>query len=190
MTQAASKPTLMERLHWNDFFKPWLVRLVFVGLGLLIGLYILAPQQARAGDSYLPSDFTDIPTGSVQFTNPEGASSLLPVRIADSNTQRGNGFNNVGTIALNNSFLLYAQTRETTRASSYNFEKIRAPLELAIINGEGLVVALQEAPLGTARLSVDENHRWILAAKAGSLEAYGIAVDSVLDPESIQKINF
>jgi uncharacterized membrane protein (UPF0127 family) len=191
MTQATAKPSpsISERLHWNDFIKPWIVRLVFVGLGILIGLYILAPQQARAGSSFLPSTFTDIPTGVVQFTNAEGLTSLLPIRIAGNSSQRTQGFNNVGTIALDNSFLLYEQSRETTRPSSYTFDNTRAQLELAVINGAGEVVGIQEVPLGTEQLSVTENHRWILAAKKGTFASYGIAVGSIIDPESIQKIN-
>ena len=190
MTKATAKVTLSERLHWNDFIKPWLVRLLFVGIGLLIGLYILAPQQTRAGESYLPDTFTNMPTGSIQVTNLEGVNTFLPVRIADTTTFRSNSFRGVGPVALDNSFLLYALTRETSRQTSYQLNNVRVPLELAIIEAEGQVVALQEVPLGSERFSVAENHRWILAAKAGTLAAYGITIDSVLDPESVQKLNF
>ena len=129
MAQATATISLGERLHWNDFIKPWLDRLIFVGIGLLIGFYILAPQQTRAGDSYLPSSFTDIPTGIVQVTNTSGVGALLPVRIADSFAHRANGFKGVGVVALGNSFLLYGQTKETTRPTSYNLPNVRAGLE-------------------------------------------------------------
>lgn len=187
----SKKPTSIgERLHWDNLIKPWLVRLIFVGIGLLIGLYILAPRQVRASDNYLPSSFTDISTGIVQHTSAEGANSYLPIRLADNSTARRSGFNNVGVLALDNAFLLYAQPRETTYSTGYDLTNVRAQLQLAIINGEGVVMAIQDGPVGTERLSVDENHRWVLAAKVGSFELYGITVGSVIDPESIQKINF
>ncbi len=190
MTQAAAKLSLSERLHWNDFIKPWLVRLIFVGIGLVVGLYLLAPRQARAGDRYLPETYTAIPTGLVQLTDLEGVTTFLPVRIASTNIDRTNSFRDVGPIALDNNFVLLAQTRETTRATSYQLNNVRTPLELAVINGEGLVIAIQEVPIGSERVSIAENHRWALAAKTGTLAAYGIGVDSVLNPDSVQKLNF
>jgi uncharacterized membrane protein (UPF0127 family) len=187
----SKKPkSIGERLHWDNFIKPWLVRLIFVGIGLLIGLYIVAPGQVRASDNYLPSSFTDISTGIVQHTNAEGVNTYLPIRLADNSTARRSGFNDVGVLALDNTFLLYAQSRETTRSTGYDLTNVRAQLQLAVISGEGAVVAIQDGPVGTERLSVDDNHRWVLAAKAGTFELYGITVGSVLDPESIQKINF
>ena len=190
MAQTTRKPTLSERLHWNDFFRPWIVRLIFVGIGLLIGLYILAPRQARAGESYLPSTYTAIPTGMVQFTGADGVTTFLPVRIADTTSARNNGFNGVGTVSLNNSFLLFAQSRETTRVTRYDMDDIRARLEVAVIDGEGAVIAVQEVPLDTESLSISENHKWLLVARAGTFEPYGIAVGSVLNPDTIQKLNF
>lgn len=125
MAQVTRSPTLSERLHWNDFFRPWIVRLIFVGIGLLIGLYIVAPRQIQASESYLPSTYTDMPTGIVRFTGADGVSTFLPVRIADTSSARNNGFNSVGAISLGNSFLLIAQSRETTRVTRYDMQNVR-----------------------------------------------------------------
>lgn len=189
-TQATRKPSFSERIHWNDFFRPWIVRLIFVGIGLLVGLYIIAPLQARVSESYLPNSYTDMPTGIAQFTSSDGVNTLLPVRIADTSSNRSSGFSGVGTVSLDNAFLLIAQSRETTRATRYNMENVKAPLEVAVIDATGAVISLQEVPLGTETLSVSENHRWLLVAKAGIIEPYGIAVGSALNPDTIQKLNF
>ncbi len=188
MTQENSSVTLSERLHWDDFIKPWLMRLLFIGIGVVIGFYILAPQQTRASERYLPDSFITIPVGNVQFANAEGSNAFLPVRIADTSTARNNNFKGVGPIALDNGFVLFAQTRETSRQTSYPLTNVRIPLEFAVIKEDGEVVALQEALLGIERISIAENHRWLLAAKTGMLAAYGITVGSILDPESVQKL--
>ena len=188
MTQENPKVTLSDRLHWNDFIRPWLMRLLFIGIGVVIGLYILAPQRVRASERYLPESFSTIPVGNVQFTNADGVNAFLPVRIADTSTSRNNNFRGVGPIALDNGFVLFAQTRETTRQTSYPLTNVRIPLEFAVIKEDGEVIAFQEALLGVERISITENHRWLLAAKTGTLAAYGITVGSVLDPDSVQKL--
>lgn len=38
---------------------------------------------------------------------------------------------------------------------------------------------------GAARVSVAERHRWLLAAKTGTLENLGVTVGSTIDPEAI-----
>lgn len=190
MAQATASLPLSERLHWDDRIKPWLIRLIFAGFGLLVGLYILAPMQARAGEAYLPASFVKLPTGIVQLTTAEGTSVLLPVRIADTSEARTNGFKGVGPGALDNTFLLYALSRETSSRASYTLQGVRAPLELAAIDSEGNVVSVQTANAGTERASVAEKHRWVLAAKAGTFEHYGVAVGSKVDPESVRKLNF
>jgi uncharacterized membrane protein (UPF0127 family) len=187
----ATGTELRENRRFNlDWFKAWLVRLIFVALGIIIGLYILAPRQLRASDTYFPERFASIPTGIVQLTQQDGTNALLPVRIADTSQSRAEGLRGVGPAALNNVFFLYAQSRETTTSASYNLTDVRANLEFAVINAEGEVVALHTAPSDTTRLSVPENHRWVLAAKTGTFEPYGIQVGSRIDPESIRKLNF
>lgn len=190
MAQATGTELRGNRRFNLDWFKTWLVRLIFVALGIIIGLYLLAPRQLRASDTYFPERFASIPIGIVQLTGQDGSSTLLPVRIADTPQARAEGLRNVGPVALNNVFFLYAQTRETTTSTSYNLVDVRANLEFAVINAEGEVVAIQSAPSETTRLSVPENHRWVLAAKAGTFEPYGIQVGARIDPESIRKLNF
>jgi uncharacterized membrane protein (UPF0127 family) len=190
MAQATGTELRGNRRFNLEWFKAWLARLIFVALGVIIGLYILAPRQVRASDTYYPTTFANVPTGIVELTGQDGSSALLPVRIADTTLARSQGLKDVGPAALNNVFFLYAQTRETTTVTSYNLTDVRANLEFAIINAEGEVVAIQSAPSDTTRLSVTEKHRWVLAAKTGMFEPYGIQVGSRLDPESVRKLNF
>jgi uncharacterized membrane protein (UPF0127 family) len=190
MAQATGRDLSGERRFNLDWLKTWLVRLIFVALGIIIGLYILAPRQLRASDTYFPNTFANLPTGIVTLTHPDGTSVLLPVRIADTPQGRADGLKGVGPSVLNNVFFLYAQNRETTTTASYNLVDVRANLEFAVINAEGEVVALHSAPSDSTRLSVPENHRWVLAAKTGTFEPYGIQVGSRIDPETIRKLNF
>lgn len=179
---AQQMKTLLKQL------KTWLGYLAFAGVAFLIGLYIVAPRVERSRDSYLPETFTKLPTGIVQITGETG-SMMLPVSIADTSQARSQGLSGVGVTAFANKFVLFAQSRETTSSSTYNFTGVRVPLEVAVISEAGKVLSVQSVPLTTPRLSVSENHRWLLIAKAGTFEPYGIKVDSVLDPETIRKVN-
>jgi uncharacterized membrane protein (UPF0127 family) len=192
MAEAARTIPMSERLHWDDFFRPWLVRLFFIGLGLLIGLYILGPMRASASDTFVPSAFGNIPTGVATFVGADGQNLILPLRLADTSTSRTAGFNRVGPEAIGNTFMLFALSRETTRNTTYSMKDIRAPLEVAVIDATGAVVAVQAIALEGVEegVSVAENHRWLLLARRGALEAYGIGEGTTLDPESVTKLNF
>ena len=189
-TVNAGGTSLAERLRWNEVIAPWLVRLVFLALGLLIGLYFLAPRQQRASDTYLPPAFAALPNGVVSFVTPEGVATALPVSVADTTAARNLGFAGVGSAALDNQLLLYVLTRETTARTTYSTAGAQAGLQYAAINQLGEVVSLNDAPLGTPRVTVAEPHRWLLAARSGTLAALGIGVGSTMDPEGTVKVNY
>jgi uncharacterized membrane protein (UPF0127 family) len=192
MADTAQARSMSERLHWNDFFRPWLVRLFFIGLGLLIGLYILGPMRASASETFVPSAFGNIPTGAATFIGEDGQRFILPLRLADTTSSRTAGFNRVGPEAIGNTFILFALNRETTRNTTYSMKDVRTPLEYAAIDSTGAVVALETIALESveAGVTVTENHRWLLLARRGALEAYGIGEGTTLDPESVSKLNF
>lgn len=189
-TANVGKVSLAERLRWNDLIAPWLVRLVFLALGLVIGLYFLAPRQQRASDTYLPAAFAALPNGVVSFVTAEGAAVALPVVVADTTAARNVGFAGVGNAALDNQLLLYVLTRETTARTTYSTTGATAALQYAAINQAGEVVSINDAPVGTLRVTVAEPHRWLLAARTGTFAALGIEVGSTIDPESVAKVNY
>ena len=189
-TATMTSPSLAQRLRWNDLILPWLVRLAFLGLGVLIGLYILAPRQARAGENYLPAAYVALPNGVAGFAIAEGVTTSLPLKLADSVAARNIGFTGVGGLALDNQLLLYALTRETTGRVTYAMNDIRSPLNVAVINAEGEVVAVHDVGVGDSRLAVPEPHRWLLTARAGTIENLGIGLGSTFDPESVRKVNY
>ena len=189
-TANVGKVSLAERLRWNDLIAPWLVRLVFLALGLVIGLYFLAPRQQRASDTYLPAAFAALPNGVVSFVTAEGAAVALPVVVADTTAARNVGFAGVGNAALDNQLLLYVLTRETTARTTYSTTGATAGLQYAAINQAGEVVSINDAPVGTLRITVAEPHRWLLAARTGTFAALGIEVGSTIDPESVAKVNY
>ncbi len=189
-TATAPRVSLAQRLRWNDLIAPWLIRLAFLGVGILIGLYMLAPRQVRASDTYLPSAYVALPNGVVQIANTEGVVASLPVKVADTVAARNLGFANVGSSAIDNQMLLYALTRETTARVTYSMNDVRAPLQVAVMGATGEVVAVHDVPFGTERLAVPELHRWLLAARAGTFDALGVGVGSTLDPDSVQKVNY
>src|SRR5690606_33604623 len=165
-TATMSSPSLAQRLRWNDLILPWIMRLAFLGVGILIGLYILAPRQVQASDAHLPAAYMALPNGVVQFANPDGLASSLPLKLADTVAARNVGFAGVGTAALDNQLLLYALTRETTGRVTYTMNDIRAPLQVVAVNGEGEVVAIHDVGVGSTRLAVPEPHRWLLSGKS------------------------
>lgn len=189
-TANAPKLSLAERLHWNDILAPWLVRLLFLGIGLLIGLYMLAPRQTKASANYLPPAYTALPNGVLAIANGEGLLSTLPVTIADTSTARNLGFAGLGADALDNQLLLYVLTRETTTRATYAMADVRGNVQLAAVNAAGEVVSVTDVPMGTARAAVAEPHRWLLAARTGTLDALGIGVGSVMDAQSVRKVNY
>lgn len=186
----APKVSLAERLRWNDIIAPWLVRLLFLGVGLLIGLYMLAPGQNKATVNYMPPAYTALPNGVVEITNPDGIASTLPVVVADTSTARNLGFTGVGSEALDNQLLLYVLTRETTTRATYAMTDVHANVQLAAINATGEIVSITDVPMGTARAAVAEPHRWLLAARSGTLDALGIGVGSLMNIDAVRKVNY
>jgi len=189
-TATVERVSLAQRLRWNDLIVPWIIRLAFLGVGVLVGLYMLAPRQVKASDTYLPPAYVALPNGVAQFTSVDGAASILPMKLADTVTARNVGFAGVGSSALDNELLLYVLTRETTARLTYAMGDVRAPVQVAVMNATGEVVAVHDVPLGTDRLAVPELHRWLLVARTGTFDALGLGVGSVLDPESVRKVNY
>lgn len=189
-TATANTRTMMDRLHWNDLILPWLVRLAFLGVGVLIGMFMLAPRQARASDTYLPPAYAALPNAVFTVNNGDGLSATLPAKLADTVALRNVGFNDVGTKAIENELLLFQLTRETTARVTYAMEGIRVPVQAAVVSGTGEIVAVHDVAVGSGRLAVPENHRWLLLARQGTFEALGVGVGSTLDPESVRKINY
>lgn len=179
---------LPKENRWLQQIKTWLGYLAFAAVAFLIGLYIVAPRIERNRDTFMPESFTRLPTGIVELTNDTGG-VLLPIRIADSTQLRNEALRGVGGVAFANKFVLFAQSREMTSSTTYNFTGVRVPLDVAVISAEGKVLSVHSVALTNPRLNVSENHRWLLIAKAGTFEPYGIKVDSQINPEGIRKIN-
>ena len=187
MVDTAARTSFSDRIQWNQRIKPALIVLVIAALAYAIGAFYMGPRTAATQPTYLPVAFAALPTGSVLLTNPDGTAALLPVRIADTTTARSAGFRGVGEQALVNAFLLYPLARETTTRTSYSVEGVRAPIEFAVIDAAGTVVAIETGALGTTRVSIAERHQYLIAAKAGTLERFGVTVGSTLDPERVQR---
>lgn len=184
---ASSGPNRMEL--FTGYAKTGATWIAIAGIALLIGMFALAPARQQAQPHYMPSSFVGLPTGMVTLTGGDGNGLILPVRVADTSSARMTGFKDVGVDALDNQFLLYAQTREMTNRTSYTVENVRAPLELAAIDAEGNLVSITTSTTEQTRVTVTDPHRWILAAKVGTFAHYGIEPGMTIDPESIQKIN-
>lgn len=181
--------SLADRLRWNDLVMPWLVRLAFLGVGVLVGLHVLAPRQVRASDTYLPPAYAAIPNAVFAIDTGDGLVTL-PAKIADTVALRNVGFKDVGAKAIENELLLFQLTRATTARVTYTMEGLRAPVQAAAIAESGEVVAIHDVAVGTDRLAVPESHRWLLLARSGTFDALGIGVGSTLDPESVRKVNY
>jgi uncharacterized membrane protein (UPF0127 family) len=187
MANTTASTSFRDRIQWDQRIKPALVVIVIAAITYAIGAFVVGPRNAQALPTHIPSAFAALPTGSVLLINPDGDTALLPVRVADTTTARSLGFRDVGEQALDNAFLLYPLPRETTARTSYSVEGARAPIEFAAIDATGTVVALESSALGATRVSIAERHQWVIAAKAGTLERFGVTVGSTLDPERVRR---
>lgn len=186
MAQATATPSFADRVGWDTRIKPWLKTLAIAGIVFLVAYYIVAPRTAANQANFVPASFLELPTGAVTVLNADGTAALLPVRLAQTSSQRSAGFDGVGEDAMANQFLLYVPARATTNRASYAVDGFRVPVDFAAISAEGELVAMHAAPVGAARVSIAEPHRWILAAEAGTLDRFGIGVGSTLDPEAVR----
>ena len=187
MAQATAPVPFATRIRWNDRIKPLLIAAVLVAGAGWFGSNVLAPRVAAAQPNFLPETFASLPTGSVMLTNPDGSAALLPVRIADTGPARAAGFKGVGEQAMANAFVLYPLTRETTARTSYAVDGVATNVEFAAIDSTGTVVAIHNSVPGASRVSIVERHQYLIGAKQGTLENYGVGVGSTLDPEAIRR---
>lgn len=170
-------------------WKRWGIRafqgLVILGIGILIGLYVLAPRFQKASGSYIPPEVLKMPTATIQVTTSD-TRAILPVRIADSFEGRAQGLRHVGKGILGSIILLLDQ--EASYPETYEMEGIRAPISLAVISAEGNVMDIRTATPGEEAVDVDKKHRWALMAQKGLFEQLGIHNGSRLMTGSIQTL--
>lgn len=178
--------TTEHTTSWGERIKRGLMGLGLAVVGVAAGLYLIAPRQAMASETYLPRAVAQLPAGAIHLSNPDGSAALLPVRFAETTEARRAGLANVGPQALDTLFLLYAHPRELNR-STYTMNGLRAPLELAVIDASGTVVDVRRAAPGQASVSVTVPHRWVLAAREGLLAQYGVATETAMNPEDIRR---
>lgn len=187
MANTAATVSFRDRIRWDSFVKPALAVVAIAAVAYAIGAFVMGPRNAEALPTHLPPAFAALPTGSVLLTNPDGSTALLPVRVADTTTARSLGFRGVGEQAMAGAFLLYPLARETTTRASYSVEGFRVPVDFAVIDASGTVVAIESSTVGATRLSVAERHQWLIAASSGTLERFGVGVGSTLDPERVRR---
>jgi uncharacterized membrane protein (UPF0127 family) len=187
MAQATASVSFADRIKWNERLKPALIVLVIAAIAYLVGANMIAPRTFANQPTFLPAAYATLPLGSMFIMNADGSAALLPVRIADTSAARNLGFKGVGEQALDNTFLLYPLARETTARTSYSVEGARAPIEFAAIDANGTVVAVETSAPGATRVSIAERHQWLIAAKAGTLDRFGVGVGSTIDPEQIRR---
>ena len=187
MASVVAPRSFADRIMWDKRIKPALIALAVGGIGYLIGAYYVAPRLAAQQPGYMPTAYAALPSGMVFLALEDGSTALLPVRIADTGTARDLGFRQVGEQAFENTFLLYTLPREATTRTSYSVEGLRAPVEFAAIDASGAVVSITRAQLAATRVSIAERHQWLLAAKAGTFERFGVTVGTAIDPSRTVK---
>lgn len=160
--------------------------LLVAGIGFLVGLYIIAPMQAKS-ESFVPNSVEQMEKITVQFKNNNGTTVPLVVNHADTEKEREQGLNNVGREALMNTYLLYDQGDVISWGEDYEVEKINAPLTLGVMNGEGKIIDIKTAKLSDEEVSVEADHRMVLAMKQGLFEKFGIENGSILTKDSLEK---
>ncbi|MCK4357106.1 DUF192 domain-containing protein [Candidatus Bipolaricaulota bacterium] len=175
--------------NWKKSITIALAVIVAIGGAYVIGAFFVGPSGVRAPGGVISTAVLDMPSGILPATDIDGNAVTLLVKIAETTEARKAGLSNVGAKALDTTVLLYAHPRLQTSRVTYTMTGIRAPLELAVIDETGNVVAIKKASITTSSISVTEKHQWILAAKEGLLAKLGIAQGSVVTPGDIRRIS-
>lgn len=188
MTSATKTPASNRFEGWSDMIRTWLTRIVIAAVFFVAGAYIVAPMLAQGQPVYMPQAFVDLPLGAVTImgADADSAGAMLPVRVASSTATRSQSFRGVGAEAMENQFVLYSLTRATSSRTNYPTENFGAPVDFAIADASGQIVAVHAGAPGSARVAVPESHQWVIVGKAGSLERLGVVVGASIDPASIR----
>jgi len=167
-----------------------LAAIVVIGIAYVIGAFLTGPGSVRAGGGVIPTAVLNMPCGILPATDTNGNAVTLLVRIAETTEARKAGLNGVGAKALDTMVLLYAHLKLESTRVKYETGGIRAPLELAVIDELGNVVAVKKASTTatTSSIYVTEKHQWVLAAKEGLLAKLGIVKGSIVTPDDLRRI--
>ncbi len=184
MTDQADK-----KRDWRKITKLITLALAVAGVTFLVGLYGISPYFQRGAETYIPATVAAMPASLITVTNPDGSSAMLLVRLANTADARTAGLRQVGPAALTTTVLLYDPTREMTSRATYNMQGLRAALEFAVMEADGTVSSVQVVAQDAASVVVTDRHRWVLAAKEGTLSSMGIIVGSQLLPDQIRRLN-
>ena len=175
--------------NWKRLITIALAVIVAIGVAYVIGAFWVGPGGVKAGEGVISTAVLNMPSGILPARDTNGNAIVLLVRIAETSEARKVGLSNVGAKALDTTVLLYAYPNVQTVRVTYAMTGIRAPLELAVIDESGSVVAIKKVGIKTTSISVTEKHRWILAAKEGLLAKMGITQGSVVTPGDIRRIS-
>ena len=174
--------------NWKRSITIALAVIVAIGVAYVIGAFFVGPGRVKAEGGVISTAVLNMPSGILPATDTNGNAVTLLVKIAETSEARKAGLNNVGAKALDTTVLLYVHPRLQTSRVTYAMTGIRAPLELAVIDETGNVVAVKKAGTNTTSISVTEKHQWVLAAKEGLLSKLGIAKGSLVTPGDIRRI--
>lgn len=163
---------------WAQRFKVTFGSLAAIGIGFLIGMFIVSPFLSSASPGHIPKSVLKMPTGYVRFSTGQNQASGLVVRIANTYDAREQGLQKVGEEALETTFLLYDQNETTTWGEDYNVKNIRSTLTMVVMTADGKILSIKNASPSEAEVSVDKDHRYVLAVKKGILKEIGITTDS------------
>lgn len=70
-----------DKQMWKKRAKLTFYGIIAAGIGFLIGLYLIAPMQAKSEVGYVPEKVKKMENAVVRFTNPENGEVLLPVKL-------------------------------------------------------------------------------------------------------------
>lgn len=174
--------------NWKRSITIALAVIVAIGVAFVIGAFFVGPRSVTAPGGVISTAVLDMPSGILTATDTNGNAVTLLVKIAETTEARKAGLSNVGAKALDTTVLLYAHPKLQTSRVRYDMTGLRAPLELAVIDDSGSVVAIKKVSTTASSISVTEKHQWMLAAKEGLLGKLGIVKGSVVTPDDMRRI--
>lgn len=147
----------------------------WIGVLMLVGL----PAAADCVDA--TDTLRSMSHDEVTLHGPAGKSVVVEVRMADDARKRAAGFQHICPAAIERTAIYFAFDR--ARRPNFHMRNVEAPLDIAFIDGDGLIVDIQRMDpyvLGAAREIYYSPPGPVVAAleaRAGFFSEHGVSAD-------------
>jgi hypothetical protein len=109
--------------------------------GLLFAMLLVAAWDAAADCQVTTPALESMETAELVLNGPGDRSTTLMVRVADDNRERAAGFQHICPRTVDSTAIYFVY--EHARRASFHMHNVKAPLDIAFIDGAGNIVDIQ-----------------------------------------------